>query len=1218
MTTTTKSKIVTLFVILLVAGGLAPSGAVQDERADEVFSFANQLMRDRLFEAAAQQFLKFATGNPRDPRAPEALEKAAMCLSRSDSDDEAIKVLETLIDTYAASADLCAPKVRLGRLYYNKKRYTDADRVYSDVIALMPDCPLYPDALLGKGEALIPLEKYNAAVDLFSVIVTRHLDSKIAPRAFFDLAFCQQRLGRDSEALETYSAMVRTFPKDPLSAFASIEAAEMRVSARDSLAAVDHYSAARKFREKAIFVPATLKGAVILEQIGDHERALAWYRELLDLDNFGDTDTDPATVYGAAARAAYYAGDYESVFDFSKQYTQRFEGSFSPEITYYKALAELRRADFTRALEDAGTLDARAAGSKWALEAARVRGEALIGAQRPREAISELRRFVSSTPDSSAKCDALEMIADALMTSLGDTASALDAMQEKLEVEKNRHPLYMLRTGRAFESARRYREAGRLYEEIVDGFPLSKEAEAAERRLTFLREFTLLDPQTALALFADVAYEITSMEDNAARLKLAETRLNIAKDPNGALEILSKIKSSLRSSSLRPKALYVEGACHASLARKASLLGQNEQAGTALEMALDCWGELTGQHAASEWSAKAAADRVLLSAEVSGEVDTAAVFQTLSRYPKLADRSSLLELLGDYYSQKGTKSDAKRALAYYQQALTLSGEDDSAELELKVAEALSAEGRDTDAWEIFGKLVTHDRKRIRIQAAYGAGKTLRSLRRYEEALSHFRNVGGEAGGHFKAKALLQAADCQYLMKQYNEALLAYRQVETIATDPGLRWELTFRIGLCQRRLGRLREALQAMENCIDAQRGGQLRSRAFMQGVQIARELGDSKTERRLLSLFIKEFREGDAALAASRQLVRLHLRVNEPSAGLALARDLVQGRDKPEDEDVALYIMALYRGGEVQDAKSRRTALAKKLGASAPLLREIAVEEAKYYYGEKDFVNAATAVAGLTQSCPGDSVCEEGLYLYSVSLIAQDKVEEGTRQAQRFFERYPLSNLVPPLHLKLGNMLSTKFKRHNEALTHYREAANAAKDSAVVFNALKHLAIAFQTLSRWGEAGKAWAEVIERFPNSSYAPEASLNAARCKMESGDYVGAIGAYERALPLLDGEDRARAYYWTGICHQTLGDFQAAIVEYLKVPYLLPSQAMWAVTAQLKAAECYTSVGRYQAAREIYTSVIERFGASSNWGKVAQKALADLESAKPEGEKGGGEG
>ena len=53
-------------------------------------------------------------------------------------------------------------------------------------------------------------------------------------------------------------------------------------------------------------------------------------------------------------------------------------------------------------------------------------------------------------------------------------------------------------------------------------------------------------------------------------------------------------------------------------------------------------------------------------------------------------------------------------------------------------------------------------------------------------------------------------------------------------------------------------------------------------------------------------------------------------------------------------------------------------------------------------------------------------------------------------------------------------------------------------------------------------------------------------------------------------------------------------------------MWVVTAELKAAECYAKIGRIDASKEIYNRVINKYGAGSNWGKLARKGLDGLEN------------
>ena len=125
-------------------------------------------------------------------------------------------------------------------------------------------------------------------------------------------------------------------------------------------------------------------------------------------------------------------------------------------------------------------------------------------------------------------------------------------------------------------------------------------------------------------------------------------------------------------------------------------------------------------------------------------------------------------------------------------------------------------------------------------------------------------------------------------------------------------------------------------------------------------------------------------------------------------------------------------------------------------------------------------------------------------------------------------------------------------------------------------------------------------------------------MEAGDYRGAIASYEAALPMLEGETKARAYYWIGMSYERLGDYQSAVVQYLKVSYLHPGEGMWVVTAQLKAAECYQAINRDKPAREIYEKVIRKYGAGSNWGKIAQKGINEINGNTQETQQDGGGG
>jgi TolA-binding protein len=300
-------KTIRLVTILMLAVFVV--GDVAAETPDDIHTFATQLKKDGMFEAAAAQFLRFARENPTDPRSPEALVSAGECLVESNNITNAVTVLESVASTYPDHASHCRVKVQLGRLYFELERYDEADRAFTDVVVSMPDCDLVPDALLGKGETLISTDDFQGGFDVLTSLIDNYIESPAAPRASYNRAYCLERLGRDDEALRAYERIVQRFPRDPIAGFSSLEAARINADRGNAERAIQYYARTKQFESKVFFVPASEEGAELLQSTGEHRQALAWLEELLarpDLD-------DPRSVHIRAVRAAFNAEDYESV-----------------------------------------------------------------------------------------------------------------------------------------------------------------------------------------------------------------------------------------------------------------------------------------------------------------------------------------------------------------------------------------------------------------------------------------------------------------------------------------------------------------------------------------------------------------------------------------------------------------------------------------------------------------------------------------------------------------------------------------------------------------------------------------------------------------------------------------------------------------------------------------------------------------------------------------
>jgi tetratricopeptide (TPR) repeat protein len=451
--------------------------------------------------------------------------------------------------------------------------------------------------------------------------------------------------------------------------------------------------------------------------------------------------------------------------------------------------------------------------------------------------------------------------------------------------------------------------------------------------------------------------------------------------------------------------------------------------------------------------------------------------------------------------------------------------------------------------------------------------------------------------------MLQAADCRYLQKNFDRALQRYELAELKTLDVHRRWEISYRVALCLKQLDRGHEALSRLEGCLAGSQGGTLRSRAYRSAADLAGAMKDPARQAAILEAYVTEVSSGDDVAAAARELTRLYLQIGETEKATVIAEWIEEDAEKDDAEAKALLAMTRYRAGRFGDAQKLRRDVEKTAGADSPLLAEIDVELAKYQYDSQAYGEAVRSLTDFAGECSGPGICEEARYIFTISLMGANQIDKAIGAAQSFFKDYPLSSWGPKLHMRLGNVL-VKEGRVSESLLHYEEAVETAADSATAFVALKNLGITHQDLKRWRDAERVWTQMLNRFPASDYAPEAALNVARCKMEYGNYTGAISAYEESLPLLDSEAKARAFYWMGTSYEQLGDYQSAVVQYLKVPYLASGGGLWVVTAELKAAECYVKIDRSDAAREIYNRVIRKHGAGSNWGKLAKRGLDSI--------------
>lgn len=1178
--------------LLLFAGSSAP---VWSQSPEEVYSFAQSLKRDRLYEAAAEQFVKFAVENPTDTRAPRALEEGAYCYRKAGRLAQAVQVLENLVATYIKDPRRCENEAALGKLYHEAKRFEDAERLFAQMIYAEEDCPNRAQALLGRAEALLSLDRQAEAVPILRNLVTRYHDARISPKAYYDLALALAKTGDREEALATLKKLTSEFSRHPLSAFSSLELARMLKEEGDTLGALDAYRSARRFRERAIFLPSTLEGARLLEAMGRHKEAARWYEKA--------TEKNPLVeAFAGLARCQYRLGRYRRVEQTVRHFSETFPDSSSCELALYAAAAALARGRYGEALEMARRLERSAPGSKQARRVPDLEARALLALGRPLQALGQLRRYYSLLDDREQKLDVLARIARVYLDQIADTAAAVAVLEERLEVEENPGPSDMLSLALLCEGAGLIAKARSLYGRLADEFPFSAEATRGAERARALEMFTVVDRKAALAAMDSVALVATRLSPPASLLLVARARMEVAKDYAGALEVLSLPELSRERGG---EVGYLRGSCWAALAERARLHGDEDSARDYGERCLAAWKEVERIGRAGSWAARAAFASLDFKRRTGARLDTTDVLRTISKYPSSPARTQGFEILGNLLLRAGRRDNLPRAIYYYRKALSVPAGDGGARgsLHLKLARALFDAGKWEEARREAESSMRAPTRAERLEAAYIAGTSLKKLKKPGAAVPLLRKVvEGDRWGPLGRDAFVELVDCLYMSADFAGALAQADRGREHSSDPAFLWRLDYRRGLCLERLGREEEALATFLSCLDRPYGGGNRAFVFRHAASLAARRGRVATAGEVARRFAGEFTKGTRALEARAMLADWIFTWGGEDEGEAVVKEIVE-LARPEDEKFALayQAMVLYGKGDIAGASSLTTRLAA--GDLDPVLGwKLELARARALSKKGLLRESAENFRRLASSCPEGAPCPWALLGAVEAFLEAKRVDEARAELERLASLCPRCGTTERAQLRLGNFLAGQ-GLYAGAVGYLAEAARCP-DRLIASHALENLAVCYEKLSRWEKAAETWAELSERFPDAPKAAEARLSAARCTMEAGDPNGAISAYRRALPYLDDEGRARAYFWSGDCYGRMGRYDAAVVEYLKVPYLVPEEPLWAVTARLKAAEAYGKLGKASEARKIYQEVLKKYGPGSNWGRIATQALKEI--------------
>jgi TolA-binding protein len=215
-------------------------------------------------------------------------------------------------------------------------------------------------------------------------------------------------------------------------------------------------------------------------------------------------------------------------------------------------------------------------------------------------------------------------------------------------------------------------------------------------------------------------------------------------------------------------------------------------------------------------------------------------------------------------------------------------------------------------------------------------------------------------------------------------------------------------------------------------------------------------------------------------------------------------------------------------------------------------------YYGRRmNEEKSADHLEILVETFPSSPLADEALFRWASLLAEKGKVEAARDRFDHLLDRYPDSSLRAQAVLEKADLLIKAGKQEEGRL--------------------------------------ALEEALQEFSQTEVGRIAAQRLAGLLKEQGQYEVAVDYFKKAKTGDEYEPNAQIQYEIGTCYESMGNFEQALSEYLRVTSSYPKSTYWVVRADLRSAQIFEKLGRWSEAVLAYEKL-------ASWGRLDEAGFA----------------
>ncbi len=488
---------------------------------------------------------------------------------------------------------------------------------------------------------------------------------------------------------------------------------------------------------------------------------------------------------------------------------------------------------------------------------------------------------------------------------------------------------------------------------------------------------------------------------------------------------------------------------------------------------------------------------------------------------------------------------------------------------------------------------------------YWKGEIAYRLNRPDESIRYFNQYlqrGALAQGEANTKNARYTMGYAYLKKEdYNQALIQFQQVaRTVsAAAPPVDQDAYTRAADCYYMMKQYNNAKSMYENIV--RYGWNTADYASFQTAMIA-GVNNPAEKVRLLSGFSRQYPQSTLVLDASMEVANSHLASEKFQQAIPYLQTVVASNNPSLKTAAQLKLGIAYYNLDQSDlAIEQFTQILKNSPNSQEA--ESALEGAKSIYLEKGRSNDYVALA---RSVGMDiSVSQEESLLYDEAELQLSKNDHAAALArfQEYLNRFPEGKY----HLEalyFSSQIYFNQKNWAKAVEGYDQLADKAPNKYAEEAILKSARLYYFDLKNIEKAEHYFMQLTQYATTQEHQLEARRGLLRAQYQLEKYDQAVDNANALLQQkgIGSDDRILAYMAIAKAYHLKDDYAQAITHYKQAAAL--SKAAYGAEARYGIAECLFRQNKLTDAEEAAHEVIDKSGSYEEWVVKAYILLGDI--------------